>query len=52
MAYTLLHAVTLVLAPGCLPAFTSDGLDLYFYASPPISVSGSPMSLRANSVGK
>ena len=32
MAYALLHVVTLVLAPGCLPIFTSDGLDLYFYA--------------------
>ena len=32
MAYALLHAVTLVLTPGCLPVFTSDGLDLYFYA--------------------
>jgi len=32
MAFALLHAVTLVLAPGCLPVFTSDGLDLYFYA--------------------
>lgn len=32
LAYVLLHAVTLVLAPGCLPVFTSDGLDLYFYA--------------------
>jgi len=32
MAYALLHAVTLVLAPGCLPVFTSDGLDLYFDA--------------------
>jgi len=32
MAYALLHAVSLVLAPGCLPVFTSDGLDLYFYA--------------------
>jgi hypothetical protein len=32
VAYALLHAVTLVLAPGCLPVFTSDGLDLYFYA--------------------
>jgi IS1 family transposase len=28
----LLHAVTLALTPGCLPVFTSDGLDLYFYA--------------------
>jgi hypothetical protein len=33
MAYALLHALTLVLAPGCLPVFTSDGLDLYFYAT-------------------
>jgi transposase-like protein len=33
MAYALLHAVTLVLAPGCPPVFTSDGLDLYFYAT-------------------
>jgi len=32
MAYALLHAVTLVLAPGCSPVFTRDGLDLYFYA--------------------
>jgi len=32
MASALLHAVPLVLAPGCLPVFTSDGLDLYFYA--------------------
>ena len=32
MAFALLHAVTLVLAPSCLPVFTSDGLDLYFYA--------------------
>ncbi len=32
MAYALLHAVTLILAPGCLPVFTSDGFDLYFYA--------------------
>jgi hypothetical protein len=33
VAYALLHAVTLVLAPGRLPVFTSDGLDLYFYAT-------------------
>jgi hypothetical protein len=32
MACALLHAVTFVLAPGCLPVFTSDSLDLYFYA--------------------
>ena len=32
LAYALLHALSQVLAPGCLPAFTSDGLNLYFYA--------------------
>jgi len=32
VAYALLHALSQVLAPGCLPAFTSDGLNLYFYA--------------------
>jgi IS1 family transposase len=32
MAYAVIHALTLALAPGCLPIFTSDGLNLYFYA--------------------
>jgi IS1 family transposase/transposase-like protein len=32
LAYALLHALSQVLAPGCLPVFTSDGLNLYFYA--------------------
>ena len=32
MAYALIHALSQVLAPGCLPVFTSDGLNLYFYA--------------------
>lgn len=32
LAYALIHVVTLVLAPGCIPVFTSDGLNLYFYA--------------------
>ena len=32
VAYALLHALSQVLAPGCLPVFTSDGLNLYFYA--------------------
>jgi transposase-like protein len=32
MAHSVVHALTLALAPGCLPAFTSDGLNLYFYA--------------------
>ena len=32
MAHSVVHALTLALAPGCLPVFTSDGLNLYFYA--------------------
>jgi len=32
MAYTVVQALTLILAPGCLPVFTRDGLNLYFYA--------------------
>jgi len=32
MAHAVVHALTLVLAPGCLPVFTCDGLNLYFYA--------------------
>jgi IS1 family transposase/transposase-like protein len=32
MAYRLIHSLRESLAPGCLPVFTSDGLNLYFYA--------------------
>jgi IS1 family transposase len=32
LAHALVHAVTLTLAPGCVPTCTSDGLNLYFYA--------------------
>src|SRR5262249_23661500 len=32
MAHRLVHSLRLYLAPGCLPLFTSDGLNLYFYA--------------------
>ncbi len=32
LACALLHALSQVLAPGCLPVFTRDGLNLYFYA--------------------
>ena len=32
MAYRVIHSLRGVLAPGCLPLFTSDGLNLYFYA--------------------
>jgi len=31
-AHTVIHSLRLILAPGCLPLFTSDGLNLYFYA--------------------
>jgi IS1 family transposase/transposase-like protein len=31
-AHAVVHALTLALAPGCVPVFTSDGLNLYFYA--------------------
>ena len=31
MAHVLIHSLRQSLAPGCLPLFTSDGLDLYFY---------------------
>src|SRR5260221_13471763 len=32
MAHQLIHSLRESLAPGCLPLFTSDGLNLYFYA--------------------
>jgi IS1 family transposase/transposase-like protein len=32
MAHLLIHSLRQILAPGCLPFFTSDGLNLYFYA--------------------
>jgi IS1 family transposase/transposase-like protein len=32
LAHTLIHRLRLTLATGCLPVFTSDGLNLYFYA--------------------
>jgi IS1 family transposase len=31
-AHLLIHSLRQSLAPGCLPIFTSDGLNLYFYA--------------------
>ncbi len=33
MAHSLIHSLRQILAPGCLPLFTSDGLNLYFYAA-------------------
>jgi transposase-like protein/IS1 family transposase len=32
MAHRVIHSLRQLLAPGCLPLFTSDGLNLYFYA--------------------
>ena len=32
MAHLFVHSLRQSLAPGCLPLFTSDGLNLYFYA--------------------
>jgi transposase-like protein len=32
IAHAVIHALVKMLAPGCLPIFTSDGLKLYFYA--------------------
>ena len=31
-AHRFIHALRQMIAPGCLPLFTSDGLNLYFYA--------------------
>jgi hypothetical protein len=33
-AHMLIHSLRQLLVPGCLPLFTSDGLNLYFYALP------------------
>jgi IS1 family transposase/transposase-like protein len=32
MAHRVIHSLRQTLAPGCVPLFTSDGLNLYFYA--------------------
>src|SRR5258706_7727891 len=31
-AHMVIHSLRQILAPGCIPLFTSDGLNLYFYA--------------------
>ena len=33
MAHVVIHSLRQMLAPGCLPLFTSDGLNLYCYAA-------------------
>jgi hypothetical protein len=33
MAHLLIHSLRQMLAPGCLPLFTNDGLNVYFYAA-------------------
>ncbi len=32
MAHRVIHSLRQMLAPGCLPVFTSDGVNVYFYA--------------------
>lgn len=32
IAHGVVHSLSGMLAPGCIPAFTSDGLAMYFYA--------------------
>jgi IS1 family transposase len=32
-AHMVIHSLRQILAPGCIPLFTSDGLNVYFYAS-------------------
>jgi len=32
MAHMVIHSLRELLAPGCIPLFTSDGLNVYFYA--------------------
>src|SRR5262249_42721358 len=32
LAHQLIHSLRQLLAPGCIPLFTSDGLNCYFYA--------------------
>jgi len=32
MAHRVIHSLRQLLAPGCIPLFTSDGLNMYFYA--------------------
>ena|SRR3989442_16030009 len=40
-AHLLIHSLRELLSPCCVPLFTSDGLNLYFYALTPILDSGS-----------
>jgi hypothetical protein len=55
MAHTVIHSLRQFLAPGCLPLFTSDGLNLYFYAPLcpfwPVGRSGSPRAENAPMAG-
>jgi hypothetical protein len=42
MAHRLIHTLRQSLVPGCIPLFTSDGLNLYFYALTCIGYLGHP----------
>ena len=46
MAHLLIHALRQILSPGCIPLFTSDGLNLYFYALTATLVSSSPSAVE------
>src|SRR6266702_8421722 len=55
MAHTVIHALRESLASGCLPLFTSDGLNLYFYAAlgslRSVARGGSPRAESASMAG-
>jgi hypothetical protein len=55
MAHRLILSLRQILAPGCVPLFTSDGLHLYFYAPPrplwPVACIGSSRAQRAPLAG-
>jgi hypothetical protein len=51
-AHAVVHELRQRLAPSCLPVFTSDGLNLYFYALTATSVSGSRWSVGEPASGR
>ncbi len=55
MAHRVIHSLRQLLAPGCMPLFTSDGLNVYFYALPgpfwAVARSGTSRAQRAPLAG-
>jgi IS1 family transposase len=49
-AHLLIHTLRQLLAPGCIPLFTSDGLNLYFYALTAHFGQWLPLSRRGRNV--